>query len=428
MAIGKQLRFEILKRDNFRCTYCGATAQASELRVDHVVPRASGGSDDPANLTTSCFDCNAGKTDRELHETRADVALPVAAAVERAKQARELLTSQAAAAEARDELAARFIDAWERAIGRVPRTVQGAAARLVSEWEMLDLDAAIEAVDRKMDRDGLSVESQARYFFGVLRNLRATRETEAMSPEDAEAKRVELAEEGRALLDDQQPQAALTALRASLRIGPSDRVSWDLAIALYRVDKYSDAALAFKALYDRGYTRWGSAYNIGCAFNAMGNIAAALPWLDAAASQNEDQPRKTLATNLAAELREWQAAKSASDEARARAAAAAAEVARAAQAERAAARAAAREALSVTPSCKITPTLARELWAALGTTDRVRFADVVASEPVELARVAFGCEHSGVGSVVSSALRMVGFRKEPGSNPVFYVRSLEASA
>jgi 5-methylcytosine-specific restriction endonuclease McrA len=31
------------------------------LEVDHVVPRAEGGSDDTMNLVTSCFDCNRGK-------------------------------------------------------------------------------------------------------------------------------------------------------------------------------------------------------------------------------------------------------------------------------------------------------------------------------------------------------------------------------
>jgi len=66
MSISKRLRFEIFKRDGFRCSYCGATPEISELRVDHVTPRAKGGSDDPDNLATSCHDCNAGKSDIPL--------------------------------------------------------------------------------------------------------------------------------------------------------------------------------------------------------------------------------------------------------------------------------------------------------------------------------------------------------------------------
>lgn len=60
--VSKRLRFEVLRRDNFRCVYCGATPAESELHLDHVVPRALGGQDTPENLAASCADCNAGKS------------------------------------------------------------------------------------------------------------------------------------------------------------------------------------------------------------------------------------------------------------------------------------------------------------------------------------------------------------------------------
>lgn len=62
MAVSKRLRYEILRRDNHACRYCGATAPGVKLNVDHVIPQALGGSDKPDNLVTSCADCNAGKT------------------------------------------------------------------------------------------------------------------------------------------------------------------------------------------------------------------------------------------------------------------------------------------------------------------------------------------------------------------------------
>ncbi len=62
MAVSKRLRYEILRRDNHACRYCGATAPGVRLNVDHVIPQALGGSDKPTNLVTSCADCNAGKT------------------------------------------------------------------------------------------------------------------------------------------------------------------------------------------------------------------------------------------------------------------------------------------------------------------------------------------------------------------------------
>ena len=62
MAVSKRLRYEILRRDNHACRYCGATAPSVPLRVDHVVPVALGGTDDPTNLVTSCEPCNSGKS------------------------------------------------------------------------------------------------------------------------------------------------------------------------------------------------------------------------------------------------------------------------------------------------------------------------------------------------------------------------------
>lgn len=62
MAISKRLRFEILRRDNHTCRYCGRKAPDTELRVDHVIPVALGGTDNPDNLVTSCEPCNTGKS------------------------------------------------------------------------------------------------------------------------------------------------------------------------------------------------------------------------------------------------------------------------------------------------------------------------------------------------------------------------------
>jgi 5-methylcytosine-specific restriction endonuclease McrA len=63
-----QLRFEILKRDGFRCQYCGAAAPHALLEVDHVVPVSAGGTNDPVNLRTCCSRCNRGKGPRQLTE------------------------------------------------------------------------------------------------------------------------------------------------------------------------------------------------------------------------------------------------------------------------------------------------------------------------------------------------------------------------
>jgi hypothetical protein len=62
MAVSRRLRFEVLRRDNHTCRYCGGTAPDVVLTVDHVIPRALGGGDEPSNLVAACKDCNSGKS------------------------------------------------------------------------------------------------------------------------------------------------------------------------------------------------------------------------------------------------------------------------------------------------------------------------------------------------------------------------------
>lgn len=67
-TIGDKLRFEVFKRDNFKCQYCGMSAPDVVLNVDHINPVSNGGENDILNLVTSCRDCNSGKSDRLLSE------------------------------------------------------------------------------------------------------------------------------------------------------------------------------------------------------------------------------------------------------------------------------------------------------------------------------------------------------------------------
>jgi 5-methylcytosine-specific restriction endonuclease McrA len=66
-------RRAIMARDGMRCRYCGAALRkfreawqfnhdgTRPAHVDHVVPRARGGQNDPSNLLLSCETCNEQK-------------------------------------------------------------------------------------------------------------------------------------------------------------------------------------------------------------------------------------------------------------------------------------------------------------------------------------------------------------------------------
>ena len=59
---------EILRRDEYRCQYCGQ--QMSQLTIDHVVPRDRGGPPSGQNLVAACPQCHRRKGGRTLAGAR----------------------------------------------------------------------------------------------------------------------------------------------------------------------------------------------------------------------------------------------------------------------------------------------------------------------------------------------------------------------
>ena len=53
-------RYNIFKRDGYKCQYCGAT---KDLTLDHLIPKSKGGKSTWTNLVTACKHCNAKKGD-----------------------------------------------------------------------------------------------------------------------------------------------------------------------------------------------------------------------------------------------------------------------------------------------------------------------------------------------------------------------------
>jgi 5-methylcytosine-specific restriction endonuclease McrA len=61
-----RLRQEIIERDGNKCVYCGATD--TDFHIDHVFPKARGGTNEKSNLVCSCAKCNMSKGCRTPEE------------------------------------------------------------------------------------------------------------------------------------------------------------------------------------------------------------------------------------------------------------------------------------------------------------------------------------------------------------------------
>lgn len=103
-GLSKRIRFEVFKRDEFTCRYCGRKPPEVILNVDHIVPVVHGGGDEVSNLATSCFDCNSGKSGVPLNQLPQPVADMRALMVEREEQERAYIDFVRARRLRQDEL------------------------------------------------------------------------------------------------------------------------------------------------------------------------------------------------------------------------------------------------------------------------------------------------------------------------------------
>lgn len=63
-----RLRRRILERDRYLCQVCFTAAPqriTPAREVDHILPKAKGGTDDPANLRGICVPCHRDKSARD---------------------------------------------------------------------------------------------------------------------------------------------------------------------------------------------------------------------------------------------------------------------------------------------------------------------------------------------------------------------------
>lgn len=179
MAVSKGLRYQVMRRDGFTCTYCGATPPDARLVVDHVTPKALGGSDEPSNLATACTDCNSGKS-----ATPADAATVDGVAQANAEFRR--IMDQLADEEWNDADTRWFDAEWnqwnlhyETRMEKVPRPGNWPASVKVWIDRGLTRQDIHHAMTIAMERKGIPPGDRFRYMAGILWNILDDREKKA---------------------------------------------------------------------------------------------------------------------------------------------------------------------------------------------------------------------------------------------------------
>lgn len=169
-SLSKKTRFEVFKRDGFKCQYCGAHPPSVLLHVDHIKPVAEGGRNDHDNLVTACEPCNLGKGARSLSvvpESLADKAKNIAEREEQLRGYQQILESK------RDRI--------EEELWRVAEVVDPGSSEsgMNRDWttsirrfnEKLGVHAVLEAADIARAKYPYGGKRTFLYFCGICWNL-----------------------------------------------------------------------------------------------------------------------------------------------------------------------------------------------------------------------------------------------------------------
>ena len=185
MGISKRTRYEVLKRDNHACRYCGGIAPDVKLHVDHVIPKSLGGTDKPDNLVAACEDCNLGKSSTSPDDALVAEVNEQALAYAQALRANiKKVTGQAIGLrKIRRRLQSYWVESADTyGLYSAPPMDPNFNTSL-QKWLSLGLDEdfLMDAMDITMSKHGIAKPDRYRYFCGVIyRTLdKAHEETQA---------------------------------------------------------------------------------------------------------------------------------------------------------------------------------------------------------------------------------------------------------
>jgi len=168
--ISKKLRFEVFKRDEFVCQYCGSNPPSVILHVDHIISVKDGGSNEIDNLLTACESCNLGKGAtplKEIPSSLRDRAKEISEREEQLKGYNKILLDKAERIESQ---------AWivVSALENDQQVDSYSRSRLLSIkkfLELLPVTELVEAAEITIARCGSAERDRAfRYFCGICWN------------------------------------------------------------------------------------------------------------------------------------------------------------------------------------------------------------------------------------------------------------------
>lgn len=219
MAVSKRLRFEILRRDNHACYYCGRKPPEIELTIDHVLPQALGGTDEASNLVAACRECNGGKTSiapgsplvEQVNEDAIRWSAALQAAIVKAEADHEAVIAYRE----------RFLEAWND---------YKRPADLDENWRVsldnfrlrgLPIEMLIDAAHRAMAKSNIGLGNKFRYMCGIAwakvgeieKYARSIFATETASSEGDEEREPTLKEEILPIIGQEAFEAALNEVR-----------------------------------------------------------------------------------------------------------------------------------------------------------------------------------------------------------------------
>ena len=187
--ISKKLRFEVFKRDSFRCQYCGATAPNVLLEVDHVTPVATGGKTDILNLITSCNPCNAGKGKRSLSDSTTILKQldQLKELNERREQLEMMIQWKEALSNLKEESLSRVADYWSKHVPGYSLSEHGLRElkKLSHRFELQEiLDAMQIATDQYLtyDKTGKLQQESVNAAWRKVSGICQTRRVEKKKP------------------------------------------------------------------------------------------------------------------------------------------------------------------------------------------------------------------------------------------------------